>query len=260
MNRWPYTSDRAGIKMNRLNWVQQNEDYNVKYHVIKWKTSHFHEPYANHASPGAKTRQGGAVSMPAAETQKEGEGIGFGMADRSANARLRLGLGLEESLAGNVSGREDGRDGVIISAGGMAGQESKGGTARAALQSMALAQTHAAENTVTAVATDGPEQEKREQEQAQKAKTTVAQSGRGNIRNRLQESAARLREAYQRQKKKMEKLPFRQARKEEEKKKEKRGTRQAADRETMLSMQAENHYLLDSYDATGNYSMLGKNK
>lgn len=37
-----------------------------------------------------------------------------------------------------------------------------------------------------------------------------------------------------------------------------KGTRQAADREAMLSMQAENHYLLDSYDATGNYSMLGK--
>lgn len=245
--------------MNHINWVQQNEDYNVKYHVLKWKSSHFHEPYSNHVFSGAKLKQeSAAASAPATQTQKEGEGIGFGLAERGGNARLRLGLGLEESLAKNISGVEDGRDGVSISARGMAGQESMGGTARAALQSMALAETHAAENTVTTVATDGPEQEKREQEQTQKAKTTVSQSGRGSIRNRLQESAARLREAYQRQRKRAAKLAFRRPRKENPEKNEKKGTRQAADREMMLSMQAENHYLLDSYDATGNYSMLGR--
>lgn len=245
--------------MNHINWVQQNEDYNVKYHVLKWKSSHFHEPYSSHVSSGAKiSRSGVAVPVPAVQTQEEGEGIGFGLAERGGNARLRLGFGLEESLPRNISGGEDGRDGVSISARGMTGQESMGETARAALQSMALAETHAAENTVTAVTTEGTEQEKREQEQNQKAKTTVAQSGRGSIRNRLQESAARLREAYQRQKKKAAKLAALQMRKKEPEKKEKKGTRQTADRETMLSMQAENHYLLDSYDATGNYSMLGK--
>lgn len=245
--------------MNHINWVQQKDDYNVKYHVIKWKSSHFHEPYSSHVSSGTKISQGGAASpSPVAETQKEGEGIGFGLAERSRNARLRLGLGLEEALAKNVSGGEDGRDGVSISARGMAGQESMGGTARAAMYSMALAETHAAENTVTAAATGGPEQEKRERERTEKEKTTVLQSGRGNIRNRLRESAARLFEAYQRQKKRAEKLLYRQRRKEVSEKREKKGTRQAADRETMLSMQAENHYLLDSYDATGNYSMLGK--
>lgn len=247
---------KTGIGMNHVNWVQQNEDYNVKYHVIKWKTSHFHEPYANHVSSDAKVKQGGAAPMALAETQKEGEGVGFGLEQRGGGARLRLGFGLEESLAGNVSGGKEGRDGVSLSARGMAGQDGVGETARAALQSMALAETHAAENTVTAVTTDGPAKEKRELERAEKEKTTVSESGRGNIRNRLQESAARLREAYQRQKKKVAKLSARQTRKEEPKKK--KGTRQAADRETMLSMQAENHYLLDSYDATGNYSMLGK--
>lgn len=249
----------TGIRMNHINWVQQNEDYNVKYHVLKWKSSHFHEPYSSYVSSGTKLSQGGAAaSSPAAQTQTEGEGIGFGLAERGGNARLRLGFGLEESLSRNISGGEDGRDGVSISARGMAGQESMGGAEREALQSMALAQTHAAENTVTAVTTGGPEQEEREQKQAEKEKTIVAQSGRGSIRNRLQESAARLREAYQRQKKKAAKLAVRQIRKKEPEKKEKKGTRQAADRETMLSMQAENHYLLDSYDATGNYSMLGK--
>lgn len=251
-------TDRAGNRMNRINWVQQNEDYNVKYHVVKWETSHFHEPYSNHVVGSTKIKQGGLAPMSAAETQKEGEGIGFDLARRGGDARLRFGFGLEESLAGNISGGGDGRDGVSISARGMAGQGSMGEAARAELQSMALAEVHASENTVTPAMASGPEQEKREQEQAGKDKTTVAQSGRGSIRNRLQESAARLREAYQRQKKKAAKLPFRQIRKEEPEKKQKKGTRQAADRETMLSMQAENHYLLDSYDATGNYSMLGK--
>ncbi len=245
--------------MNHINWVQQNEDYNVKYHVIKWETSHFHEPYSNHVSSGAKMKQESAAPpAPAAQTQQEGEGIGLGIAQRGTDARLRLGFGLEESLAGNISGGKEGRDGVSISARGMAEQDGVGETARAALQSMALTETHAAEHTVTAVSTGGSEQDIRERKQAEKNNTTVSHAGGGNIRNRLRESAARLREAYRRQKKKASKLLIRQLRKEEPEKKEKKGTRQRADRETMLSMQAENHYLLDSYDATGNYSMLGK--
>lgn len=195
--------------------------------------------------------------MSSAETRQETEGIGSAQADSRGNGRLGLGFGLEDTLSRNLLRGEDGRDDVRISARGMAGQESAGETARAALQSMALAETHAAENTVTAAGLDGPEKEKQEQEQAQKENTTVAQSGRGNIRNRLRESAARLREAYQRQKEKAANIPLKQIKKEETKNKTK-GTRQAADREAMLSMQAENHYLLDSYDATGNYSMLGK--
>ncbi len=245
--------------MNHINWVQQNEDYNVKYHVLKWKTSHFHEPYSNHVSSDAKLkRESAAAPAPVAQTQQEGEGIGLGLAQRGTDAKLRLGFGLEESLAGNISGGKEGRDGVSISARGMAGQDGVGDTARVALQSMALAETHAAEHMVTAVSTGGPEQEARERKQAEKDNTTVSQTGGGNIRNRLRESAARLREAYQRQKKKASKLLIRQVRKEEPEKKGEKGTRQMADRETMLSMQAENHYLLDSYDATGNYSMLGK--
>lgn len=95
-------------------------------------------------------------------------------------------------------------------------------------------------------------------ERVLKERTTVAQTGRGNIRNRLRESAARLREAYQRQKEKAaKKIPLRQMKPEKQEEKTRKGTR-AADREAMLAMQAENHYLLDSYDQNGNYSMLGK--
>lgn len=244
--------------MNHINWVQQNEDYNVDYHVIKWKSSHFHEPYSNYMVGSSKIRQGAAGAVPTAQARTEGEGIGLGLADRNGNGRLHPGFGMEDALVNRLSGRENDRDGLSISARGTAVREGAEETAQTAMQSMALAKTHAAENTVSAAVTDGSVQEEQEQEQAEKEKTTVAQSGRENIRNRLQESAARLREAYQRQKKKAAKLLPKQIRKEEPERKEKKGTRQTADREAMLSMQAENHYLLDSYDATGNYSILGK--
>lgn len=244
--------------MNVLNWVQQREDYHVKYHVLEWKTSHFHEPFSKRMVGSAQMKQGGMPAASAQEAQKEGEGMAFAPAGRSGNGRLGLGLGLEGSLPGNSSGGAEGRDGVSISARGVAGQQNMGGTVQAAQQGMALAQTHAAENTITPDIKNGPEKGRHERERTQKENTTVAQPGRGNIRNRLRESAARLREAYQRQKEKAAKSALRQIRKEAPEKKEKKGTRQVADRETVLSMQAENHYLLDSYDAKGNYSMLGK--
>ena len=111
--------------------------------------------------------------------------------------------------------------------------------------------------TVAASPANEPLSAEAEEEWANRENTTVAQTGRGNIRNRLKESAKRLQEAYQRQKEKAAKLlPLKQI-KEEKPKEKAKGTRMA-DREAMLSMQAENHYLLDSYDQNGNYSMLGK--
>ena len=41
---------------------------------------------------------------------------------------------------------------------------------------------------------------------------------------------------------------------------EMRRKRQELPREEVLSMQGENHYLLDSYDKNGQYSTLGKGK
>lgn len=241
--------------MNRLNWVQQNEDYNVKYHVIKWKTSHFHEPFSNHMAGSAHLKDGGGAPVAAKETQTEAEGLGLGLADKSVSGRLRFGLGLEEMAARNVTGVEAGRDEVSISRLG----ELKNGieTAGAVAQSAVLADIHAAENTIVPVSQSGQKSEEKEREQIDKDKTTVSQAGRGNIRNRLRESASRLQEAYRRYKEKAAKMTLRRIQKEKPAQKEKKGTR-AASRDTMLAMQAENHYLLDSYDNTGNYSMLGK--
>lgn len=244
--------------LEHVNWVQQNEDYATRYHVLQWKTSHFHEPYSRHASVGAKLNQSAGAVLQAKEIQTETEGLAFGQSDRAGSGRLGLGLGLEESLAGVVSGNERGHDGVNISGHGARALEAGAETAQAAVRSAVLSQTHAAEHTVTPTPSKDTMSESQQREQADRENTTVAGTGRGNIRNRLRESAARLREAYQRQKEKAAKrLPLRQIKPEKQEESKRKGTR-AADREAMLAMQAENHYLLDSYDQNGNYSMLGK--
>ncbi len=242
--------------MKHVNWVQQNEDYATRYHVLQWKTSHFHEPFSRHLSGGAKTSQSASAAMQAGEIQKEAEGLGFLRSDRTVSGRL--GLGSEASLANAVTGNTGEQDEVRISAYGAKAQETGAEAARTEAKSAALAQMHAAEHTVTPASNGETKAETRRKEQALKENTTVAGTGRGNIRNRLRESAARLREAYLRQKEKAaKKIPLRLVKPEKQEKKVLRGTR-TADREELLAMQAENHYLLDSYDQHGNYSMLGK--
>lgn len=243
--------------LEHVNWVQQNEDYATRYHVLQWKTSHFHEPYSRHVSAGVKPNQSASAALQAKEIQTEAEGLGFGQADRTGSGRLGIGLGMEESLANTAAGNERGHDGVNISAHGARAQKAGAEAAQTAVQSAAAAQINAAEHTVTSPSVKESLSEDGRREQANRENTTVAGSGRGNIRNRLRESAARLREAYQRQKEKAaKKLPLIQIKPEKQEEK-KKGTRMA-DREAMLAMQAENHYLLDSYDQNGNYSMLGK--
>lgn len=240
--------------MQHLNWVQQNEDYATKYHVLQWKTSHFHEPVSRHASGAARhSRNAGSVPQ-AGGIQSETEGLGLGQSDRVGSGRLRLGFGLEESSANVVTGSEKGQDGINISVHGARAQEA----ARTVGQNATSAQIHAAENTVMPASGRETASGTKRREQANRENTTVAQSGRGSIRNRLRESAARLREAYQRQKEKAAKMiPLKYIRPEKQEEKARKGTRMA-DREAMLAMQAENHYLLDSYDQNGNYSVLGK--
>ena len=244
--------------MQHVNWVQQNEDYATRYHVLQWKSSHFHEPFSLRASDGTKLNQGAAAGPQTREVRTEPEGLGFGQSDRAGSGRPGIGLGLEESLANAVTGDGRGHDGVNISAHGANVQGAGRQAACEVAQGVELTQVHAAENTVmpdtVRKVRSGTEQRK----QADKERTTVAQSGCGDIRNRLRESAERLREAYRRQKEKAAKmLPLKQIKPEKKEEKAQRGTR-TADREAMLAMQAENHYLLDSYDQNGNYSVLGK--
>ena len=245
--------------MNRLNWVQQSEGFKTEYRVLEWKTSHFHEPYARR-NAGSMPKQPSAAAAAAAEEMKtEAEGLGLGLADKRKSG-TRPGFGLGEHLAQGLSGEDRGRDGVSISAQGTR-QQGAAEQAQTAVQSESQTAGYAAQIQATEIvvvsSANEPSSTETEEERANRENTTVAETGKGNIRNRLQESAKRLQEAYQRQKEKAAKLlPLKQI-KEDKPKEKAKGTR-VADKETMLSMQAENHYLLDSYDHNGNYSMLGK--
>lgn len=245
--------------MNHINWVQQNEDYKTEYHVLNWKSSHFHEPYARRNAGNLPKQPSSAAAEAAKELQTEAEGLVLGLSDKRGSG-TRPGFGMGEYLSQGMSGEDRGHDGVSISAQG-ARQQSAAEQAQAAVQSVSqtvghAAQIQAAETVVVSSANESSSAET-EEKRANRENTTVAETGQGNIRHRLQESAKRLQEAYQRQKEKAAKLlPLKQI-KEEKPKEKAKGTR-AADKEAMLSMQAENHYLLDSYDHNGNYSMLGK--
>lgn len=240
--------------MNHIQWIQQREDFNTKYHVLKWKTSHFHEPFSERMVGSAKLQQGAAPEAAKQAQQTEGEGIGFAQAELTKSGRFGLGSGLEgyalkamqEELAQSAvrstgSGSQTGRVVGAISVG----------------VQTAAAQTQAAEHTVTPEQKREPMRSEQAKERNAQGATTVSAADKGNIKNRLRESAARLQEFYRRQKEKAAKLTFWKSKPEPEKKKVLEGTRMA-DREEILSMQAENHYLLDSYDQKGNYSILGK--
>lgn len=245
----------TGIAMNHIQWIQQREDFNTKYHVLKWKTSHFHEPFSERMVGSAKLQQGAAPEAARQSQQPEGEGIGFAQAELRKSGGFGLGSGLEGYALKAM--QEELVQSAVRSTGSGSQTGRVVGAIPAAVQTATAAQTQAAEHTVTPEQKREPMRSEQAREQNAQDATTVSAAGKGNIKNRLRESAARLQEFYRRQKEKAAKLTFWKSRPEPEKKKVLKGTRMA-DREEILSMQAENHYLLDSYDQKGNYSTLGK--
>lgn len=241
--------------MKHIQWIQQREDFNTQYHVIKWKTSHFHEPFSERMVGTAKIQYGAAPEAAKQSQQPEGEGIGFAQTELTKSDGFGLGSGIEgyalkatqEEMAQSAA-RSTGSG---VRAGRVVGAISAG------VQISAAAHMQAAEHMVTPEVKREPVSSEQTKERNAQEAATVSAAGKGNIKNRLRESADRLREYYERQKKKVLKLPFWKNMTEPKKKRVLEKTRMA-DREEMLSMQAENHYLLDSYDQKGNYSTLGK--
>lgn len=241
--------------MNHIQWLQQREDFNTKYHVIKWKTSHFHEPFSERMVGSAKMQQGGAPEAAKQSPQPEGEGIGYAQAELSKSGGFGLGSGLEGYALKAM--QEEMAQSAVRSTGSASQTGRVVGAIPAAVRTATAAQTQAAEHTVTPEQKREPLRSEQARERNAQEATTVQTANKGNIKNRLRESAARLQEFYRRQKEKAAKLSLWKNMTEPKKKKELKKTRMA-DREEMLSMQAENHYLLDSYDQKGNYSILGK--
>lgn len=240
--------------MNHIVWVQQRDDFDTKYHVIKWKTSHFHEPFSVSGDKGFKLQSGAAAEAAKQSQQPEGEGIGYAQADRTRSGRIGLGSGLEGYALKAV--QEEMAQSVVRSAGSSLRAGRTVGAIPTVMQT-AAAQTQAAEHTVTPEQKREPLRDAQARERNMRESTTVSEAGRGNIKNRLKESTKKLWEFYQKQKEKASKLSFWKNKTESQQKKVIKKTRMA-DREAVLAMQSENHYLLDSYDQKGNYSMLGK--
>lgn len=195
--------------MNHINWVQQDPDYQTEYHVLKWETSHFHEPLARRTVNSALHKEGAAFAMPAGAATAADAEVGLGQGPSVKSGGFALGHGQKGMALQESAGVQKGQDSVIISAQG------------AERQSVGVA------------------------------------IGQGSVRNRLKESAAHLQEMYQKQKEKIEKSLCRTRKTEKKPELPRKGTR-VANREETLSMQAKNHYLLDSYDSNGQYRMLGK--
>lgn len=246
-----------GVAMNHITWVQQREDFNTKYHVLKWKTSHFHEPFSAHAGAGLKLKDSAAAEAVKQSQQPEGEGIGYVWADRMGSGRIGLGLGngLEDYALKTM--QEEMAQSVVRNSGSGLRAGRTVGSVLGVMQTVAAAQTQAAEHLVTPEQKREPLRDEQARERNLQESTTVSATGRGNIKNKLRDSAAKLWEFYQKQKEKALKFSFWKSKSEPPGKKVKKGTRMA-DREAVLAMQSENHYLLDSYDQKGNYSMLGK--
>lgn len=221
--------------MNRLNWIQQEQKI-ADYHVLKWPTSHFHHPRNRTdivAQTGGKFEMSGGAASPGAQ---QPEGIGQGLSDPARDIVWRAGGLGTDGMA------EDGRKDAVHSEIMNTSDRTKGRQITGASKSVETVQVTAAQTIV-------PEEV-----------YSVLGSARQSVlklHDRVKQSTAKLRDLYQKQQKQTVHAAASKVVKQGNQQKEKQGTRKC-DKEDVLSMQAQNHYLLDSYDKNGQYSMLGK--
>ena len=219
--------------MNRIDWIQK-EKY-IDYHVLKWPTSHLHPRERITVDAGLELKEKPAGGAASGAKPAQQEGMGLGIAETSAKTRWRSGgLGTDGMAQEGVQETACDKEGASVAENhswrqsGTMERESS-----VAVQPVIPNETHSAVYST-----------------AYRVGQAVQKIG-GQIRG----TAGRLRDVYQRQQKK-ETVPLRRNNKPMQEK-ERRGTRQVS-RDEVLTMQVENHYLLDSYDKNGQYSVLGK--
>lgn len=219
--------------MNVLNWIQQEQKV-ADYHVIKWPTSHFHHPGNRTDIIGQINTKLPEAAPAASGAQQQSEGIGFGLADNIRDTRYKSGGLGTDGLA--VDGVKDAINSKVMST----SRKTQGN------------QMTGSETAVTVVQAILPTEV-----------YSVVESARQSalkVQSRIRQSVAKLKDIYQKQSgqtanantQKQKNAPRRQPEKEQ------RGTRRVS-KDEVLSMQAENHFLLDSYDRNGQYSTLGQN-
>lgn len=252
--------------MNHVNWVQQEQ--NTEYHVIKWKNSEFH----NHHMRRDRAPEGGMGPFSVAKvvggsdtasqiqadvwadnriSRPEDNKMGvWGYGDiLGSNSRTISGSGKEEVLSTGVKRNDE----VTISSEGAPKPIVPIHNTAISEQMQCVAISAAVRIQTEPMA----EEDSVETPVSDESVETISGFGQGGLRNRFKDSAKRLQEIYQEQKKKLMKMPAGKVKQEEKKDRSQAGTRLAR-KEEMWSMQAENHYLLDSYDKNGNRSILGK--
>lgn len=231
--------------LNHVNWVQQEQ--NTEYHVIQWKNSEFHNHHVKKdREPGGMGPFSVAKVVGGSVGQAQVDGLGYGEASQDSSLGI-VGNG-DRAGSGSVTADSQGREGTLTE--GVKGNDGVNLSSEGLQRQQAVISEE--QPVIPIQNPDKPEPVSGEKENSE----PVSGLEQGNIRNRLKDSAKRLQEIYQRQKDKLAAAPAKKVR-PEEKRKTQRGTRMAS-REEMLAMQAENHYLLDSYDKKGQYSILGK--
>ena len=202
------------------------------YHVLTWRTSHFHHPRnrTDIAGSFSSKLEGGAAA--ASSAQKQPEGIGLGLSDVDSTRWRQGGLGTDGMAQ---YGTKDAADNEVLSSAHrtQGRQTSAPESVKAVIQPVVPEEVYSVVNS---------------------AKASILK-----VHSRIRQSTAKLRD-FLRQKTKQQQagsVAARQGSYRKEPKREMKGTRRAY-REEILSMQAQNHYLLDSYDKKGQYSTLGK--
>lgn len=215
--------------MNRLNWIQQEKNI-AEYHVVEWRTSHFHHPRNRTDITGAARMkmEGGAPASSGAQSQSEG--IGWAPASPGEGRKWTTGGLGEEGLV--ERGTKTAKDNEVVSR-----PDRKSGRLSMSADLAAVTQAIMPEDVYSVV---------------NSVRQTVLK-----VQGRIKQSAAKLQGAYRKQQGKATETPLQKDQSRKQPKKDRQGTRQVS-KDEMLFMQAENHYLLDSYDRSGQYSMLGK--
>lgn len=172
--------------------------------------------------------EGGAPASSGAQPQSEG--IGWAPASPGENRKWTTGGLGEEGLV--ESGTKTAKDNEAVS-----GPDRKNGRLSMSTDLTAVTQAIIPEELYSVV---------------NSAKQTVLK-----VQGRIKQSAAKLQGAYRKQQGKTAETPLQKDQSRRQPEKDRQGTRQVS-KDEMLFMQAENNYLLDSYDRNGQHSMLGK--
>lgn len=245
--------------MKHVNGVQQEQ--NIEYHVIEWKNSAFHNHHVRKDKdfPGGigpfsvmRVIGGGAAGQTDGiehrEVSRNGQYTGCGNGEPLGNSGGRdRGFGQDSMLADGIRGYDE----VVISS-----QRAERQEFFIPVQDMSAVREQMQEAAVCIPKKPEAKAKDAGSYEADKALASAFGLQQGNIRNRLKDSAKRLLEICQKQKEKLACVPAR-GRKRKAADQTSSGTRKAS-KEEMLAMQSENHYLLNSYNKNGQYSILGK--